>query len=44
MEVVHEPQERYDGPARVAAQDVGVILRGHFEPIDGKFHFSSVGA
>ena len=39
MEIVHEPQERYDGPARVADHEVDVVLRGHFEPIDGKFHW-----
>jgi len=41
--VVHEPEERYDGPATVLADghriDVAVRLRGHFEPIDGRFHW-----
>lgn len=35
----HEPQEQYDGPARLADHEVGVLLRGRFEPIDGKFHW-----
>jgi hypothetical protein len=39
----HEPLEEYDGPARVHAGDteigVDVRLRGHFEPIDGRFHW-----
>jgi len=35
----HEPQEQYDGPARVEETEVHVRLRGHFEPIDGRFHW-----
>ena len=33
--MVHEPEERYDGPAAIAGTEVDVLLRGHFEPIDG---------
>lgn len=33
----------YDGPADILAKDsrigVHVTLRGHFEPIDGRFHW-----
>jgi hypothetical protein len=36
---VHEPDEQYDGPARIEDTDVEVLLRGHFEPIDGRFHW-----
>jgi hypothetical protein len=36
---VHEPEEQYDGPATIADSPVEVILRGHFEPIDGRFHW-----
>lgn len=39
METVHEPQEQYDGPARIEDHEVAVRLRGHFEPIDGRFHW-----
>ena len=35
----HEPQEQYDGPARIGGTEVDVRLRGHFEPIDGHFHW-----
>ena len=35
----HVPQEAYDGPAQVGDSDVRVRLRGHFEPIDGRFHW-----
>lgn len=39
----HEPLEEYDGPATLALDDastqVQVRLRGHFEPIDGIFHW-----
>jgi hypothetical protein len=40
----HEPEEQYVGPAAVVLADdrrvpVGVRLRGHFEPIDGLFHW-----
>ena len=44
-----EDEEGYDGPARLAGQSdsdavigptpVEVHLRGHFEPIDGHFHW-----
>ena len=37
--MVHEPEERYDGPAAIAGTEVDVLLRGHFEPIDGRFHW-----
>jgi hypothetical protein len=37
--MVHEPEEQYDGPATVAGTTVEVLLRGHFEPIDGHFHW-----
>jgi Domain of unknown function (DUF4873) len=37
--MVHEPEEQYDGPARIADTEVEVLLRGHFEPIDGHFHW-----
>ena len=40
---LHEPLEEYDGPATVLLESteipVEVRLRGHFEPIDGKFHW-----
>ncbi len=35
----HEPAEQYDGPASVGGIEVEVRLRGHFEPIDGLFHW-----
>ena len=37
--MAHEPEESYDGPARVDETEVVVRLRGHFEPIDGRFHW-----
>ena len=33
------PQERYDGPAHIGDTEVEVRLRGHFQPIDGLFHW-----
>ena len=40
----HEPGEEYVGPATVADTEneplgVAVHLRGHFEPLDGRFHW-----
>ncbi len=35
----HELEESYDGPARIGGTEVTVRLRGHFEPIDGHFHW-----
>ncbi|MFC7493068.1 MULTISPECIES: DUF4873 domain-containing protein [unclassified Nocardioides] len=39
----HEPQEEYAGPATLVAGDVELAvdadLRGHVEPIDGRFHW-----
>jgi hypothetical protein len=35
----HQPEELYDGPAAIADAQVDVRLRGHFEPIDGRFHW-----
>ena len=35
----HVSGESYDGPARIGAAEVTVRLRGHFEPIDGRFHW-----
>ena len=37
--MTHEPEEQYDGPATIADTEVEVLLRGHFEPIDGRFHW-----
>jgi len=37
--MTHEPEEQYDGPASIAGTSVEVRLRGHFEPIDGRFHW-----
>ena len=37
--VAHEPREAYDGPAHVGDLELQVRLRGHFEPIDGRFHW-----
>jgi hypothetical protein len=31
--------EGYDGPATIGDVTVEVVLRGHFEPIDGRFHW-----
>lgn len=43
MTTLHDPQEQYDGPAEVLHGDqrmrVSVRLRGHVEPIDGRFHW-----
>jgi len=39
MGAAHESQEQYYGPARIGDREVAVRLRGHFEPIDGKFHW-----
>ena len=44
MTAVHEPGEEYVGPAELIAEDdqalaVEVQLRGHLEPIDGRFHW-----
>jgi hypothetical protein len=36
---LHQPQELYDGPARIGGTEVEVCLRGHFQPIDGRFHW-----
>lgn len=37
------PESDYEGPAVVAAADteieVRVVLRGYFQPIDGRFHW-----
>ena len=35
----HEPEESYAGPARVGDVEVRVLLRGRFEPVDGRFHW-----
>lgn len=40
----HEPREEYAGPAELISTgheslDVEVRLRGHLEPIDGRFHW-----
>ncbi|MCZ4498024.1 MAG: hypothetical protein JWQ74_577 [Marmoricola sp.] len=41
----HEPGEAYVGPAEVLSEEgqpaiaVEVHLRGHFQPIDGRFHW-----
>lgn len=39
-----QPAEEYDGPAVLSAEDtdgleVRITLRGHFEPLDGRFHW-----
>ena len=44
MNAVHEPGEEYVGPAQLIADDddeleVEIQLRGHVEPIDGRFHW-----
>jgi hypothetical protein len=42
---LHDPGEAYSGPARLTtgapgeAHEVEVQLRGHLEPIDGRFHW-----
>jgi hypothetical protein len=33
------PAEEYVGPATISDIDVEVTLRGHFEPLDGRFHW-----
>lgn len=42
-ETHHEAGEEYDGPAQVVTEDheiaVDTRLRGHFQPIDGRFHW-----
>ena len=45
----HEPGEAYDGPATITTEAVRieatVHLRGHFDPIDGSFHwYGRIGA
>jgi hypothetical protein len=35
----HDPGEHYDGPAQIDRAQVEVRLRGHFQPIDGRFHW-----
>ncbi len=37
--VHHVPGEEYDGPARIDDVELDVRLRGHFQPIDGRFHW-----
>ncbi len=47
MTTIHEQQEEYAGPATIDADSgsdsgpiaVEVTLRGHFEPLDGRFHW-----
>jgi hypothetical protein len=39
QEATHDPGEQYDGPALVDRTPVVVRLRGHFQPIDGLFHW-----
>ena len=40
---MHEPQEEYAGRATLSIGDslveAEVTLRGHFEPLDGRFHW-----
>ena len=40
---MHEPQEEYSGTATLVADgtstEVEVTLRGHFEPLDGRFRW-----
>lgn len=40
---IHDAGEEYRGPATIRVDDttveVDVYLRGHFEPIDGTFHW-----
>jgi hypothetical protein len=33
------PAEEYSGPATIGDIEVEVTLRGHFEPLDGRFHW-----
>lgn len=37
--MTHAPNESYDGPASIGPVKLEVRLRGHFEPIDGRFHW-----
>jgi hypothetical protein len=37
--VTHQPEESYEGPARIGDTVVDVRLRGRFQPIDGRFHW-----
>jgi len=41
--MTHEPQEEYDGPTTLVVDGtetpVEVVLRGAFQPIDGRFHW-----
>ncbi|MFL6108367.1 MAG: DUF4873 domain-containing protein [Marmoricola sp.] len=43
--IEHEQGEEYAGPAQISGDDgldpidVEVHLRGHFEPLDGRFHW-----
>ena len=37
--LVDAPAEEYAGPAVVDDVEVDVRLRGHFEPLDGSFHW-----
>ena len=43
VDIGHEPQEAYDGPAVLLHDDaelaVSVTLRGVFQPLDGHFHW-----
>jgi hypothetical protein len=44
MNALHEPGEEYVGPAHLISEEqealeVEVQLRGHVEPIDGRFHW-----
>lgn len=36
----HEPGEEYAGAATLDGLPVRVHLRGHFEPLDGRFHWA----
>jgi hypothetical protein len=36
---MHEPGEEYVGSAVIGDVPVEVTLRGHFEPLDGRFHW-----
>lgn len=42
-EALHEARAEYAGPATISSDDgpivVEVTLRGHFEPLDGRFHW-----
>ncbi len=43
MDPRHEPREEYVGTAELGSSSttipVAVTLRGHFEPLDGRFHW-----